>query len=255
MDKNSSDNLEKLINSPSYKLAYEDTDFLRKEDLRPLRLQLELLKPEMVMDVHNISSTVVVFGSARIRHENRVTNSDMSESNKLGRYYDEARKFTRLLGEKPVTVDGEKLIVVTGGGPGIMEAANRGAFEADTPSIGLNITLEHEQEPNPYISPELCFQFQYFAIRKMPFLLRAKVLVAFPGGFGTFDELFEALTLLQTKRMPPMPVYLFGREFWSKVIDFNALVDAGVISQSDLDLFVYVETAEELWRQIHAYYK
>lgn len=254
MDKKSI-NLENIKKSPSYRLAYEDVDFLRKEDLRPLRLQLELLKPEMVMDEHDINSTVVIFGSARIHNNHGGDNVSGPDAKIYGRFYEAARKFTHILGEKPIRVDGEKLIVVTGGGPGIMEAANRGAYEANTPSIGLNITLEHEQEPNPFISPELCFQFQYFAIRKMHFLLRAKVLIAFPGGFGTFDELFEALTLLQTRRMPTMPVYLFGEEFWSKVLNFDALVDAGVVSPHDLQLFNYVESAEELWQRIHDFYE
>lgn len=238
-------NRERIKNSPSYRLAYQDEEFLGSNELRPLRLQLELLKPEMVMDAHNITSTVVIFGSARICSKEEIEKALKNARNKkdeiemrqletklkYAHYYEEARKLTRLLGEKPIATNGDRLIVVTGGGPGIMEAANRGAYDANSQSIGLNITLDHEQEPNPYISPELCFQFQYFAIRKMHFLLRAKALVAFPGGFGTFDELFEALTLIQTGRMPKMPVYLFSKEFWSGAVNFDFLVDSGVISR------------------------
>ncbi|MCA9730876.1 MAG: TIGR00730 family Rossman fold protein [Deferribacteres bacterium] len=262
-------NRERIKNSPSYRLAYQDEEFLGSNELRPLRLQLELLKPEMVMDAHNITSTVVIFGSARICSKEEIEKALKNARNKkdeiemrqletklkYAHYYEEARKLTRLLGEKPIATNGDRLIVVTGGGPGIMEAANRGAYDANSQSIGLNITLDHEQEPNPYISPELCFQFQYFAIRKMHFLLRAKALVAFPGGFGTFDELFEALTLIQTGRMPKMPVYLFSKEFWSGAVNFDFLVDSGVISREDLDLFVYMENAEDLWQHIKDYYR
>ncbi|KAA3656971.1 MAG: TIGR00730 family Rossman fold protein [Calditrichaeota bacterium] len=234
-----------------------------------MRLQLELLKPEMIMDEHNIASTVVVFGSARLKSKEelkkalKTAHRDKNDSKirelelklKYAHYYDEARKFTRLIAENPIFPNGNRMVVVTGGGPGIMEAANRGAYDAQTKSIGLNITLEHEQKPNSYISPELCFQFQYFAIRKMHFLMRAKAIVVFPGGFGTFDELFEALTLIQTGRMPKMPVYLFGKDYWTNVVNFDLLVDSGMISKEDLDLFVFMENAEALWQHIRDYYE
>jgi len=255
--------------SASYQLAFQDPPFLLREELRPVRLQLEVLKPELILQEQHIESTVVVFGSARIpdpetaesklvsaQAEYAKNNDDTLLAKKVeaarkglenSRYYDEARKLGHLIS---INTGKDKLVVVTGGGPGIMEAANRGAHEAGIPSIGMNITLPHEQAPNPYITPDLNFQFHYFAIRKMHLLMRAKSLVAFPGGFGTLDELFETLTLIQTRKVKPIPVLLFGQAFWERIINFEALVDEGTISAKDLDLFVYVETAEEAWELI-----
>ena len=255
--------------SASYRLAFQDPDLLLRDELRPVRLQLEVLKPELVLQEQHIESTVVVYGSARIpdpetaesrlvsaQAEYAKNNQDLGLKKKVdaarkaldnSQYYDEARKLGHLISSN---TGKDKLVVITGGGPGIMEAANRGAHEAGIPSIGMNITLPHEQAPNPYITPDLNFQFHYFAIRKMHLLMRAKSLVAFPGGFGTLDELFETLTLIQTHKVERIPVLLFGQAFWERVINFNALVEEGTISAEDLDLFVYVETAEEAWELI-----
>jgi len=258
--------------SPSYRLAYKDTDFLLKDELRPARLQLELLKPELILKDHNIENTIIIFGSARIpateaarklsaeaeasARENpadkllarkaRIARSIAANS----KYYEEARRLSNLISHANKSSNDVRFVVVTGGGPGIMEAANRGAHEAGAESIGLNIVLPFEQKPNDYITPELCFQFHYFAIRKMHFLIRAKALVVFPGGFGTFDELFETLTLIQTKKIKPIPVLIFGRDFWERVVNFEAMVEEGVISPEDLNLFEYVETSEEAWEII-----
>ncbi len=255
--------------SPSYKLAYQDEDFLLRDELRPVRLQLELLKPELVQQEHNIETTVVIYGSARISDPERAR-EDLEriekEARKAGdtpdirakmakardavkrsRYYEEARKLGHLIS---VNTEEDKLVVVTGGGPGIMEAANRGAYESGCHSIGMNIVLPFEQRPNPYLTPELSFQFHYFAIRKMHLLMRAKSLVAFPGGFGTMDELFETLTLITTRKIKPIPVLLFGKDFWGKIINFNAMVEEGVVAEKDLNIFQFVETAEEAWEII-----
>ncbi len=258
-----------ILSSTSYLLAEVDTAFLRSEDLRPVRFQLELLKPEMLQDRENVQSTVVVFGSAQIyareESQRRLTALEIelrqspddpllqrrvAKAKSLldkSRYYDAAREFARIVSSTCQTERRCDYVVVTGGGPGIMEAANRGAYDAGAKSVGLNITLPEEQAPNPFISPELCFQFRYFALRKMHFLLRAKALVVFPGGFGTLDELFEVLTLRQTRRMQAIPVILFGREYWEKVINFQALADEGVISDEHLALVTYAETPEEAW--------
>ena len=228
--------------SPAYALAFNDRDFLCREDLRPVRLQLELLKPELYMNEAGVESTVVMFGGARIpepAHKDRARTETLAE---LSRYYDEARTFARLVTER--ARPGED-IIVTGGGPGVMEAGNRGAAEAGGRSIGLNIVLPHEQAPNAYVTPELCFNFHYFAIRKMHFLMRARAICVFPGGFGTLDELFESLTLIQTGRMEQVPFLLFGRDFWQRIINWEALAEAGTISPEDLSLFRFVETAEE----------
>jgi len=255
--------------SASYKMAFQDPEFLLRDELRPVRLQLEVLKPELILQEQHIESTVVVFGSARLpdpetaesnlvsaQAEYANNNDDPLLAKKVevarkalenSRYYDEARKLGHLIS---INTGKDKLMVVTGGGPGIMEAANRGAHEAGIPSIGMNITLPHEQAPNEFITPDLNFQFHYFAIRKMHLLMRAKSLVAFPGGFGTLDELFETLTLIQTGKVQPIPVLLFGRAFWERIVNFEALVEEGTISAEDLDLFVYVETAEEAWEVI-----
>ena len=228
--------------APSYRLAFADEDFLCRPELRPVRLQLELLKPELAMDEHEIESTVVLFGGARIPEPSKKDTARTESLAELSRFYDETRKFAQLVTKAS---DGKKNVIVTGGGPGVMEAGNRGAMEAGGRSIGLNIVLPHEQAPNEYVTPDLCFNFHYFAIRKMHFLMRANAICVFPGGFGTLDELFESLTLIQTGRMQRVPFLLFGRDFWQKIINWDALSEAGTISAEDLDLFQFVETAEE----------
>jgi uncharacterized protein (TIGR00730 family) len=257
--------------SPSYRLAYDDSDFMMRDELRSVRLQLELLKPDLTQAEHGIKSTIVIFGSARI-HANDKARQDLLDAEQAwnkhpdelelahnltiarriltkSHYYDEARKLGAI-----ITSEAKERkypwIVVTGGGPGIMEAANRGAADTGGKSMGLNIVLPHEQKPNPYITPELCFQFHYFAIRKMHFLMRAIALVAFPGGFGTMDELFEALTLIQTKKVKRIPVILFGQLYWDKIINFDALVEEGAITACDRELIQYAETAEQAWQLI-----
>jgi uncharacterized protein (TIGR00730 family) len=251
----------------AYRLAFTDNDFLLREELRPVRMQLELLKPEMVQKQAGIESTIVIFGSARIlspeaaaadlaqaRARDDAAGIRAAESRMLmSRYYDEARRFAALVTQRTADMD-TPVYVVTGGGPGIMEAGNRGAFEVGGKSIGLNIVLPHEQEPNPYITPELCFQFHYFALRKMHFLMRSIALVCFPGGFGTLDELFETMTLVQTGKCRKRPILLFGREFWSRLINFDVLIETGMISPGDVHLFRYVETAEEAWAMLEAEY-
>lgn len=244
-----------------------------RDELRPVRVQLELLKPDLLQEERGIHSTVVVFGSSRIPDE-KTAIERLEEAKKLAmatpadaalarrvtvatralhnvKYYNEARKLARLITEDSKQCE---LVVVTGGGPGIMEAANRGAADAGGISIGLNIVLPFEQQPNPYITPELCFQFHYFAIRKMHFLKRARALVACPGGFGTFDELFETLTLIQTRKIKPVPIVLLGREYWQRIINFEAMLEEGVIEEEDLALFQFVDTAEEAWVLIKKYY-
>ena len=248
----------------SYDLAFADPDFLLHPELRPVRMQLELLKPELVQREENIQSTIVMFGSARIlsaedaqarlgaAHElpaGEARDLAVRRAQRqidMSRYYEEARAFASMVTNHSAQLE-TPIYVVTGGGPGIMEAGNRGAFEVGGKSIGLNIVLPHEQEPNPYITPRLCFQFHYFALRKMHFLMRSVALVCFPGGFGTLDELFEALTLMQTGKCRKRPVLLFGRDFWTKLIDIDHLVDTGMISPDDIHLFRYVETAQEAW--------
>ncbi|MCC6002706.1 MAG: LOG family protein [Pararhodobacter sp.] len=230
--------------SPSYRLAFADTDFLMQDALRPVRLQLELLKPEMMMAERGIKSTVVMFGGARIPSPERATGAVPGQA-ALAPYYAQAREFARLITLKSVATGCCEHVIVTGGGPGVMEAGNMGAAEAGGISIGLNIVLPHEQAPNSFVTPDLSFNFHYFAIRKMHFLMRATAITVFPGGFGTLDELFETLTLIQTRRMRPIPFLLFGRSFWENVINWQALADAGTIAQDDLDLFRFVDTAEE----------
>ena len=231
--------------APAYRLAFSDPDFMTREELRPVRLQLELLKPQMVMDERGIRTTIVLFGGARIPQPERAETAATPMLAELSRYYDEARRFAALMTERSMASYGRENVIITGGGPGVMEAGNRGAAEAGGQSIGLSIVLPHEQAPNGYVTPDLCFNFHYFAIRKMHFLMRAKAICVFPGGFGTLDEMFEALTLIQTRRMRKIPFLLFGRVFWEKVINWEALAEAGTISAEDLDLFRYVETAEE----------
>ncbi|MHB1401693.1 MAG: LOG family protein [Thiobacillus sp.] len=272
------DALVRAINeSPSYRLAYEDPDFLTSDDLRPVRLQLELLKPERYLRQHNIHSTIVVFGSARLQPPAQARaqlealeqgaggqsgapalQTEIARARKqleYARYYDEARRFADIISRHFQRQRRRDFVVVTGGGPGIMEAANRGAYEAGARSIGLNITLPHEQAPNPFISPELCFQFRYFGLRKMHFLLRAKALVAFPGGYGTLDELFETLTLVQTGKVDRMPIVLVGERFWQRAIDFEFLVEEGLISRHDLDLFTIVDSADDAVTVLQDFYK
>ena len=231
--------------APSYALAFDDPAFLAREDMRPVRLQLELMKPEILMNEAGVKSTVVLFGGARIPEPAHKAQARTRTLADLTRYYTEARTFARLMTERSLAQDPSENIIVTGGGPGVMEAGNRGAADAGGKSIGLNIVLPHEQAPNEYVTPELCFNFHYFAIRKMHFLMRASAICVFPGGFGTLDEMFEALTLIQTGRMARVPFLLFGRDFWEGIINWQALADAGTIAQADLDLFRYVETAEE----------
>ena len=231
--------------APAYRLAFADSDFLCREDLRPVRLQLELLKPELLQAEAGIESTVVLFGGARIPDPASGQAARTETLQSLGAYYEEARAFAREMTTRSLASENRDYVVVTGGGPGVMEAGNRGAAEAGGVSIGLNIVLPHEQAPNEYVTPELCFNFHYFGIRKMHFLMRARAIAVFPGGFGTLDELFETLTLVQTGRMERVPILLFGTEFWERIINWDALSDAGTISPEDLELFSFVETAEE----------
>jgi uncharacterized protein (TIGR00730 family) len=262
---------------PNYLLAEDDVKFLKRPELRPVRLQLELLKPELLLEEHNIASTLVVFGGTQIverpEAERRLSAarealsadpSDPLKQRALARservlakshFYDEAREFARLV-SCACQVEGRcDFAIVTGGGPGIMEAANRGAYDMGAKSIGLNITLPEEQLPNSYITPDLCFRFRYFAIRKMHFLLRAKGLVIFPGGFGTLDELFEVLTLRQVNRMQPIPVILYNREYWDRVIDFQFLADEGTIRDEHLSLLQYAESPDAAWQIIRGFYR
>ncbi|KJF75491.1 MULTISPECIES: LOG family protein [Rhizobium/Agrobacterium group] len=246
--------------SASYRLAYVDMDFLCREELRPVRLQLELLKTEMALTERGIKSTVVLFGGARIPEPGGAAWAARNETQKRNLeqasvYYEEARKFARLCTDYGAKSDHLEYVVVTGGGPGVMEAGNRGAADVGGPSIGLNIVLPHEQAPNPYVTPELSFNFHYFAIRKMHFLMRAKAVVIFPGGFGTLDELFETLTLIQTKRMAPIPLILFGEKFWRSVVNFEFLADFGTIAPEDMELLHFAETADDAWNIISAYYE
>jgi uncharacterized protein (TIGR00730 family) len=268
--------------SPAYRLGYADLDFIMRDELRASRLQLEFLKPDILQRDRGIGATVVMFGSARVpppedaaallREAEQALATDPDNPQALQRartarslvaksgYYEEARLLAGMiaggiecdtrLGPCKYPHGRYRVVVVTGGGPGIMEAANRGAADVGAESIGLNIVLPFEQNPNPYITPHLCFNFHYFAMRKMHFLMRAIALVVFPGGFGTLDELFEVLTLIQTRKIAPMPVLLFGREYWERIVNFPALVEEGVINPSDLDIFKYVESASEAWTHL-----
>ena len=254
---------------PAYRLAFRDTDFLLREELRPVRFQLELLKPEMLLDEARVGSMLVMYGSARIPPPESVEIAlegakDLPVEERLvverlaekAKYYEQAYRLARLVSEKGMIENGmRQFVVCSGGGPSIMEAANRGASDAGAESIGLNIVLPHEQAPNPYVTPYLSFQFHYFALRKMHFLMRAKAVAVFPGGFGTFDEMFELLTLIQTGKMKPIPVLLFGKEFWTRVIDFGALAREGTVSKEDIALITWCETAEEAWEHIAEFYK
>jgi uncharacterized protein (TIGR00730 family) len=262
---------------PNYLLAEEDTAFLKRPELRPVRLQLELLKPEILLEEHAISSTLVVFGGTQIveRAEaerrlaaakeavasdpaNALKQRAVARAERIlakAHFYDAAREFGRLVSCACQVKGRCDFAIVTGGGPGIMEAANRGAYDAGAKSIGLNITLPEEQLPNSYITPDLCFQFRYFAIRKMHFLLRAKGLVIFPGGFGTLDELFEVLTLRQVNRMQPIPIVLYSRAYWDRALNFQFLADEGTIRDEHLSLMRYAETPEEAWGIIRDFYR
>jgi uncharacterized protein (TIGR00730 family) len=231
--------------SPSYPLAFADGEFMLRDELRPVRLQLELLKPELMMNEAGIESTIVLFGGARIPDPVNKDKARTKTLADLSHFYNEAREFSRLMTEKSVASGGRDNVIVTGGGPGVMEAGNRGAYDAGGASIGLNIVLPLEQAPNAYVTPDLSFNFHYFAIRKMHFLMRARAICVFPGGFGTLDELFESLTLIQTGRMERVPFLLFGRAFWDSIINWDVLSDAGTISADDLDLFRFVDTAQE----------
>jgi len=267
----------RLKRAEAYRVAYQDFDFIDSDYARAARLQLELLKTEIGLRHAGVRSTIVVFGGTRIiepgearrrlrraelRLRHRPHDPERQRAVHIARsverksvYYDEAREFARLVSTESQIQGNSEYVIVTGGGPGVMEAANRGAHDAGAKTVGLNITLPHEQEPNPYITPELCFRFHYFAIRKMHFMLRAKALVAFPGGYGTMDELFEGLTLVQTKKVQPLPIVLFGEKYWKGVIDFDFLVDQGTIDPKDIELFVYADRAEDAWKYIKYFYE
>jgi uncharacterized protein (TIGR00730 family) len=266
-----------ILQSPSYREADQDVDFLHRDDTRGVRLQLDYLKAETLLEDHNVAHTIVVFGSTRIPEPEMARQAVEASAAALAanpddprlqrrlatarrilaksRYYETAHQFGRLVGAAGPQARGGHIMVMTGGGPGIMEAANRGAHDAGAKSIGLNITLPREQYPNPYITPELCFGFHYFAMRKLHFLLRARALVAFPGGYGTMDELFEVLTLAQTRKISPVPVILVGEDYWRRVFDADFLVDEGVIEPEDRELFWFAESAEDIWRDILRWYE
>ena len=251
---------------PAFRLAFQDPEFLLREDLRPVRFQLELMKPELLLDEAGIASTFVFYGSARIPElaeaERQVAAASTPEAARIAqsllaksKYYDIARALAGRASGAVRDPDGRRhFVVCSGGGPSIMEAANRGADDAGAESIGLNIVLPHEQLPNAYVTPALSFRFHYFALRKLHFLLRARAVAVFPGGFGTLDEMFELLTLVQTGKMAPLPILLFGREFWERVIDFEALADEGTIHPDDLKLFRFCETADEAWAHVLDHY-
>jgi len=246
--------------SPAYRLAYTDEDFLTSRELRPLRLALELMKTEGSLRERGIKSTVVLFGGARIPEPGRVAWAARNPVQKKNLeaascYYDEARQFASLCSQYSATTYYREFVIVTGGGPGVMEAGNRGATDVGAPSIGLNIVVPHEQVPNAYITPDLCFNFHYFAMRKMHFLMRAKALAIFPGGFGTFDELFEALTMIQTGRMERVPILMFGKTFWQKAFDVHYLAEQGTIAPDDVELLSFIDSATEGWEKIRTFYK
>jgi len=269
--------LKAILESSSYREADRDVDFLQHDDTRGLRLQLDYLKAESLLEQHGIRHTIVVFGSTRITQptaaQRRVdalrqalaeAPDDAGRQRRLAiaervlaksRYYEVAREFGRLVGEAGERGAGARTVVVTGGGPGVMEAANRGAYDVGAKTVGLNITLPHEQYPNPYVTPGLCLRFHYFALRKLHFLLRARALVAFPGGFGTFDELFETLTLVQTRKIKPVPVILVGEDYWRRAVDLDFLVAEGVIDSEDRELLWFAETAQEIWDGILHWYQ
>ena len=277
VDEAHTERIRAIRESTSYRQSHLDPDFMGRVELRPVRLQLELLKPDLIMQEQGVQSTVVVFGGTRVierdKAERKLADARKALAKsptdatllrrvtvaenvlKKAHYYDEARAFARIVSSQCQVDHTCDYVVCTGGGPGIMEAANRGAFDIGAKSIGLNITLPFEQEPNSFITPDLCFEFKYFAIRKMHFLMRSKAMVAFPGGFGTMDELFEALTLIQTHRMQPIPIVLFGRDYWNRLIDWDVFVEEGTISPEDLSLLSYAETAQECWQIIEDFYR
>jgi uncharacterized protein (TIGR00730 family) len=252
---------------PAYRLAFQDMDFLLREDLRPVRFQLELLKPQLILDAANIASTFVVYGSARIPEPEKAQAllelADTPQQKVIAerlieksRYYDVARELAQVVSNFPLDEAGKRhFVVCSGGGPSIMEAANRGARDVGADTVALNIVLPHEQAPNPYVTPSLSMQFHYFALRKMHFLLHARAVAVFPGGFGTFDESFELLTLIQTGKIDPIPVLFYGKDFWQRVVNFEALCEEGVISPRDLNLFHFVETAEEGWQIVQDFWR
>ncbi|MBU6438062.1 MAG: TIGR00730 family Rossman fold protein [Betaproteobacteria bacterium] len=236
----------------SYEFAFSDAEFLTRRELRGVRLQLEYTKPDLILYEHGVEATVVIYGSARFKAPEH---AESERERRQLRYYEEARRLGWLIAQHSHQCRAEdRLAVCTGGGPGIMEAANRGALEGGGKSIGLNIALPHEQMPNDYITPELCFQFHYFALRKMHFMMRAKALVVFPGGFGTLDELFEMITLIQTRKSARVPILMFDRAWWQRLINFDAMVEEGVIAAEDLKLLEYVESADDTWERIQAFY-
>ena len=254
----------------SNRLAFADPEFLLRRETRGLRMQLEMLKPDLAQKEHGIEHTVVVFGSARFRSEEEsqrelIRARESGDAQAIAKaetllrnadFYEQSRALARTITQFSATQAPEhKFFICTGGGPGIMEAANRGAQEAGGISVGLNIALPHEQSPNPYITPDLSFKFHYFALRKMHFMMRAKALVAFPGGFGTLDELFETLTLVQCKKAKPVPIVLFGSDYWKRLFNPHVLVEEGVISEEDLDLFKYVDSVDDAWNFIRAFYE
>ena len=265
-----------ILNSPSYRRADDDVEFLAQDGVRGVRLQLDYLKPELLLQQHKIHQTIVVFGSTRIcepaaamrkvqalrallaadaKNDDLKRQLDIAERIQAkSHYYEIAREFGRLVGAANHSAREHHTAIITGGGPGVMEAANRGAFDVGAKSVGLNNSLPHEQYPNPYVTPELCFSFHYFALRKLHFLLRAKALVAFPGGYGTLDELFEVLTLIQTRKIKPIPVVLVGEAYWRRAVDIDFLVEEGVIDPEDLELLWFAETAEEIWDSILRWY-
>ena len=258
------------LQAEAYRLAFADPEFLLRRETRGIRLQLEMLKPDLEQQAQGVTSTVVVFGSARFPSPEEAQ-TRLAEARRSGdaqalalaergvrnaRYYDQARLFSRLVAEENARLPhAQRLYICTGGGPGIMEAANRGAYEAGALNVGLNITLPHEQSGNRYISPSLSFKFHYFALRKMHFMMRAKALVAFPGGFGTLDELFEVLTLVQTGKSEAVPVVLYGSNFWKRLLNFELMVEEGVISPKDTALFTFVDTPEDAWKAIQSFYR
>ena len=264
-----SKNLELIISSSNYQLAHEDRELLNSDEMRGVRMLLEINKPEKILEEQNILSTIIVFGGASLTDKSSINNrlelaknsltKDPSSSDlqreitrlknlqSISHYYDSAREFAKIVSRQNQKEHCNSHVIVTGGGPGIMEAANRGAFDADCKSIGLNISLPNEQHPNAYITPGLCFKFNYFALRKFHFVMRSVAAVFFPGGFGTFDELFELLTLRQTGMKTQIPIILFGRDYWSKVITFQFLSDHGLISDEHMNLFQYADSALEAW--------
>jgi uncharacterized protein (TIGR00730 family) len=257
------------LQADAYRLAFSDTEFLLRRETRGIRIQLEMLKPDLDQTQQGVNDTVVVFGSARFMapedadamlekaqaHGDVAQISEAQRQVRNARHYDNARLFARLVaGHSLKSAPENRLFICTGGGPGIMEAANRGAFEMGAPTPGLNITLPHEQRANPYVTPSLSFKFHYFAIRKMHFMMRAKALVAFPGGFGTLDELFEVITLVQTQKAKPVPIILFGTAYWKRLINMDVLVEDGTISPKDLDLIQYTDDPEEAWQMIRKFY-